>query len=208
MTTQVIGGEALTRLVARFRALANGPTTDEWHVIGKILSRVMAEDNRKGVLTGTDKDDRRMPPLKYRNGKAIRAKAREGKKLGKVNGRFKGSDASPKFGKLSHNNLTTAEYQRLTGPRLAPRGDESRVISNYVQTYKVDRAGNRYSLIVTGKWKDVLTPRGDPLLPMHFEGLGRNPKYDLRGVRKWGMTQCRTESAAWLRALIARRLGR
>ena len=211
MSVQVVGSEALTRLAMKFKGLASGPTADEWGEIGDTFARVMAEDNRKGILSGTDKDDRRMPELKYRMGKVERVKARKGKHLGHRVGTFKGATAPTGFGgvNLANNNLTTKEYQRLTGPRLAPRGDESRSIANYVLSWKIRLdPGNRYVLEAMGEWKDVLTPEGEELLPIHFEGLGTSPKYDLRGVRRWGMAKLRTDAAAWFRRMISHRVGR
>jgi hypothetical protein len=198
---------------------------------------VLVEDNRKGVLEGTDGWGRAMPPLVYRNGAGKKTAGRKGDVRGSTEKRFKGrSDYefyNPKFLErskpgisrprkprdkdrktyavqagprkagaviLPNNNLSTAAYQRLTGPRLAPRRDASRVITNYETRHGHDAQ----SWFAEGSWRDVLTPTGDELLPIHFNGTGAAPKYDLRHVRPWGIT----EAGKRLRAFVHRKIQR
>lgn len=223
-TAQIIGGDVLDRLKKRLASLASGPTTDDWHEIGRTLAKIVTEDNRVGVLAGMDKDDKKAPPLSYRADKSTPIKARgfaQGR--GAKEKRFKGAtpkgygrlgrketrDSKGRLIQLRNNNLSTPVYQKMIGPRLAPRFDSSRVIANfYVRYENMAGASGITGIEVIGAWKQVLTPEGRPLLPVHFEGAGGMPKYDLRGVRKWGMNECRKAAGSWLRRVIRQRVGR
>jgi hypothetical protein len=202
------------------------PLMQEWE-------QILVEDNRKGVLEGTDGFDQPAPELVYRFGAGQATAARSGVGFGTAAKRFKGfsgytggkrfkrlpfpgkrrreyrlADAAPadmprrRGGPwnddgpaiLPNNNLSTGAYQRLTGPRLAPRREASRVIANYHTRHGRDEAG----WFAEGAWVDVVTPDGEELLPYHFNGWGV-PKYDLRGVRRWGLARAADELQAFVR---------
>ena len=82
------------------------------------------------------------------------------------------------------------------------------MIANH-KTETLIRAGVKGpTLEVTGQWVDVVSAKGSPFLAAHFAGRGRLPKYDLRGIRQWGLNQARNAALAWLRVLIRTRLAR
>jgi hypothetical protein len=166
---------------------------------------VIVEDNRAGVLSGLDKDGRAMAPVTYRTGRARRTRFRSGQAMGTRIGRFKGrhkGGMNARFvTRLPNNNLTTAEYKRLAGPPLAPRGDHSRVIANLVKRTPRMEGG---AWIVVCAWADVLDPKGRPLLPKHFEGRGRLKTRDLRGVRPQGMRRAVAYMRAFVKDLLSR----
>jgi hypothetical protein len=95
---------------------------------------------------------------------------------------------------LPNNNLSTPAYQQLTGPRLAPRREASRVITNYHTRYGRDAIG----WFAEGEWVDVVSADGVPFLEAHFDGVGV-PQYDLRGVRRWGLAEASAAVDAFLR---------
>lgn len=205
MRVAIINADALHRSWRRLVALGEGPDVADLRELGEAWEQIIAEDNRKGILSGTDGDGKAAPPLRYRLGTGWATRARTGNARGFRVSRFKGF--APRMGKvLPNNNLTTKQYQMLSGPRLAPRRDASRVIANH-KTESLIRSGvNGPTLEVTGQWVDVVSAKGTPFLSAHFRGRGRLPKYDLRGVRRWGLNQARNAALAWLRTIIRMRL--
>lgn len=182
------GFDALSRKLSRLKDPDASPLMETWE-------KIIVEDNRKGVLAGTDKDDRPMPPLKYRGGKGASAKGRKGGARGTV--------AAGANNPGTGGNLTTAEYQKLTGPRLAPRGANSRVITNlHTGSGRDPGAANRW--FAMGAWLDVVSKRGAKILPAHFSGLNRLPRYDLAGVRAWGQKQAREALRQWAGKLLGK----
>ena len=106
----------LDRLTARLRKIAHPDATPlmvSW--MGLIDSQ-----NRRGVMAGIDADGVPMIPVTYRP-------APYGK-LGKVRRRGRGEFAG--LGAHNFGNLSSREYRLLDGPPLAPRGTNSRVITN------------------------------------------------------------------------------
>lgn len=180
------GFDALSRKLARLRDPDASSLMVTWE-------KIIVEDNRKGVLAGTDKDDRPMPPLKYRGGAGASTKGRKGGARGTV--------AVGAHNPGSGGNLSTAEYRKLTGPRLAPRREQSRVITNLFTAHGRDPANaNRWFAI--GAWQGIVTRKGEELLPLHFRGMGRNPRYDLAGVRAWGQRQAREALRQWVDRML------
>src|SRR4051794_26738261 len=116
--------DGVSKLLVDLQALANPdptPLLEEWQ-------RIIEEDNRKGVLAGLDKDGTPMTPVKYRpkTDKPRKPTKEQTNAAPKgVRGIFAGM--GPSAAGL-HNNLTSAEYRKLGGPPLAPRGKFSRVI--------------------------------------------------------------------------------
>lgn len=140
-------------------------------------TEIIVEGNRRGVLSGVDGYDRPMPPLRYRDGRGRRTANRRVPNFGTTAAMETG------FGPFAtglHDNLTTSQYQQLTGPRLAPRRDESRVIKN-LRTEIRHPAFFQWEAI--GVWVDVVDTDGRTFLQRHFGGWGRLPRYDLRPVR-------------------------
>jgi hypothetical protein len=173
----------------RIKDLDPTPVLRDW-------GKVIIEDNRAGVLGGKQYNDSPMAPVKYRPAEAKPTAFRSHKagKFGTTTGRFKGfapagQESNAKVGRtvLPNNNLTTEQYKKLSGPPLAPRGDESRVIANLVlrEPYKT---GDRW--VAEAYWADVVDAKGRPFLKRAFAA-----RRDLRGVREAG----RKKAAAILR---------
>lgn len=157
----------------------------------RVWQDVLTEDNRAGVLSGLGADDIPLAPTKYRTSKAIPTTPRLGGNMGRTEGKFKpGTDRGP-F--VDSPNLPSRIYRKLTGPPLAPRGDESRVISNYVTGYTV--VGNRYQVV--GAWADVVSPSGFPFLSALFQTR------DIAGLRAWGRSEIERTLQAWIDDLLA-----
>lgn len=161
------------------------------------VEKTIVEDNRKGVLAGKQCDDSGMPPVSYRGGMTRRTAGRR-VGFGTKSGRYKGP--ATVLGGLrtaktpGNGNLATAEYRKLKGPPLAPRGDESRVIANlFTEHYQ---AGDVW--IAQGKWFGVVSGKGVGFLKFHFRGIGQKRR-DLRGVRAWGRGEARRRARRTLR---------
>jgi hypothetical protein len=168
------------------------------------IALIGIEDNRKGVLRQIDGEGNRMPNVTYRTGKAqrfARFRQRASDNFGTATGTFKGRTnwKAPSTikrnlakGRLPNNNLTTAAYKKLTGPALAPRGEESRVITNHRGEW--GRTAKGY-FFVRWYWKDVLSAKGRAFLRAHFRGIGRLPRRDLRGIRP--ESRVKVKAAIW-----------
>lgn len=172
--------------------------------------QIMEEDNRRGVLGGTDGTGAYMLAVTYRpkttvnKGKGRTANARQ---RNNVKGRVK-SGVFSGFGPAAagfHNNLTPAEYRKLNGPPLAPRRQFSRVITNYVLS---PFTANRYRFGVVGTWLDVVNAKGKPFLKYLFDGTKDMPARDLRGIRPEGVRKMRKAFVAWARDQIRYNNGR
>lgn len=180
---------------------------------------LILEDNRAGVLAGLDKDMKPAPPLRYRrtSGKVAQPHAQlQRGKMGPNRGPAKyelRSTKSKRFGTvhepmplgvnyatiLPNNNLTNAQYRKLTGPRLAPRFEGSRSIANL---RKVPPFQDATDWIVEAAWADFLDKDGDPILPWHFDSTNPAFRYDLRGVRKPALAKIGDLVAEWWRQLF------
>jgi hypothetical protein len=182
------------RLAAKLKKLQNiGPLARQ---VAEHWVNIIVEDNRLGVLKGLDCHDQPMAPVKYRGSLVAASKglrARQGQNFGITVGRFKGfgPDASG-----LHGNLSRKEYQKLSGPPLAPRGEESRVIANLHG--RVSHNADETVWVAEAAWLDVVSTKGIPFLKAHFTGanVGKGlkvklPVRDLRGVRQWGMEKAR-----------------
>lgn len=147
------------------------------------IAKVMVEDNRRGILAGLDARGQPAPALTSRTGKGRKPAPR---KAGF--GKTRGFNPNPVSGK----------YANATGPRLAPFTIKSRVITNYATQYGQDGT----TFFVEGAWIDVLSSKGKPFLHYHFVGAGHNPRYDLRGVRTWGLNEAAKILVADFSALL------
>lgn len=165
---------------------------------------IIDSDNRKGILAGLDCHGVPMRPVTYRPRppgpmKPTAAQKNHPKK-GARRGAFAGLGAHPAG---LHNNLTTAEYRRLDGPPLAPRGPFSRVITNLKLRFGRTSA---MSWEAVGYWDEVVNRDGKPFLHYHFTGArggGRSRtvvllQRDLRGVRPDGVAKAKAAGRAWM----------
>lgn len=164
------------------------------------FEQIIEEDNRKGVLSGLDKDGHPLLPVTYRpRGEAINIRSREADSKRLRNG----ARGNARKGNLAgrgpmaaglHNNLSHAEYLRLAGPPLAPRGAFSRVITNLVTGQVKNYATKLHKAI--GGWKGVVSVKGFAFLSALFK------RRDIRGVRPAGMQKARVAARNFLRELF------
>ncbi len=169
--------------------------------------RITEEDTRQGILSGTDKDGNSAPRLHYRpvtpGGKKLTVQQRLGQHPRKRRGEYYGKGKYSWTGLLDNNNLRSSEYRQLAGPYLAPRGQFSRVISNFKTGLGTPTGHGRDpdtgEWFTTGAWVEVVTPKGDSFLHYHFNGEvpGTDHAYDLRGVRPEGVKKCIQSLRAW-----------
>lgn len=167
------------------------PLVEDWE-------RIIQEGNRRGVLQGVDGFGQPMPALRYRNGFGNPNKQnRKGRGFGKA------------AKESRYDNLTTAEYRRLTGPRLAPRRLQSRVIRNLETGHGRD-PGNRFQWFAVGAWDNVVNAKGEKFLMAHFAPRpgSRLPRYDLRPVRPEDRRLARQKCREWARELIRKAAGK
>ena len=186
----------LDRLVSRVRKLER----PQAELLMTTWMKIIEEDNRKGVLAGTDKDGVRMAPVTYRPKRpALSIGVGASSRLrNNANGRSK-VGISAGFGPHAagfHNNLTRREYEQLSGPPLAPRGQFSRVITNLKTDFYPSPDGKTWTAY--GFWLDVVSTKGRAFLHAHFNGFGRLPRRDLTGVRPEGREKARRAAIAWM----------
>lgn len=188
----------IDRLIRRFEKIANPNVTDLFITVGQHMD----DDNRRGVLAGTDGEGRPMAPVTYRparpGSKPVKLTVEQ--RLGQKPGMRKGRPSRIGSGvERNNNNLTTAEYRLLGGPPLAPRKQFSRVITNYAQSREVEIRKGVWEMI--GGWRDVLSTKGVPFLTYHFNGVGQKRR-DLRGLRPEGMARIKRSLKAWMISMI------
>lgn len=177
---------AIGRISDRLQKLKNPPVTQ----LLETWEKIIVEDNRRGILAGTDKNGNLMTPVTYR------PKPESVSKWGKSRQRkLIGAATAPE-----HNNLTSAQYRRLSGPSLAPRSAYSRVITNLATGHGYDPISRVY--FAEAVWFDVVSRNGIYFLPYHFNGGGRLPVRDLRGVRPWGKQRVWIEFLKWSDKLL------
>jgi hypothetical protein len=196
----------LDRLQARLRRIAQPEAT--MPVLMASWTKIVADDNRRGILAGLDKDGLPMAPVTYRprpTARPLTAAHKNHPRKGAKRGEFAGFGAHP--GGVN-NNLTSAEYRRLAGPPLAPRGAFSRVVTNLRFRWGEPVPGLQWELI--GYWDEVVNLKGQRFLHYHFDGAaggGRArrvvlPRRDLRGIRPDGVARARTALRAWAIGVI------
>ena len=176
------------------------------------LERVLVEDNRKGILEGTDGKGNRFKPVFYRPKDDSRLRtsfgpvaARQGAAFGSASGFAKGfaynRPVAGGYGNASaennNGNLTTEQYKKMNGPPLAPRYMKSRIITN-LQTAHGELNGGFW---VSKAWVDFVDVHGDPILPKHINGNGV-PVRDPRGVRPWGKRLAQQVMREWMAHLL------
>jgi hypothetical protein len=181
------------QMMGRLQRLADPdpiPLLEEWE-------EVIRRDNKRGILAGQDKDGNPLRPVTYRpKGPPKRATKRQRNNAG-ARGIFAG--LGPSAAGL-HNNLTSAEYRKLGGPPLAPRGPNSRVITNLATVHSTAPVNGQW--FADGYWDEVVSTKGVAFLKYHFDGAGRLPKRDLRGVRPQGKREALRAMQDWARSLL------
>lgn len=166
--------DGLTRITQKVQGLASldfTPLMEAWE-------RVLRDDNRAGALAGLDARGVPLAPVRYR--------PKPGKKI--------------VWTVLRNNNLTTSHYRALDGPPLAPRRENSRIVTNF------ETSSSRLSedsWVTAGYWADVLDVHDRPFLRYHFKGSGRLPKRDLVGVRPTAVKRARQALQSFMRAFRA-----
>jgi len=179
ITLETLG---LDHLIARFRKLQDPdarPLMLRW-------MDLITKSNRRGAIEGTDKDDIPLVPVTYRPVPEFIGH----RKRGKV-GPFHGAAEAEAFG-----NLTSSEYRHLTGPPLAPRGLDSRIVTNLMTEFDHP---SPTEWIAYGVWKEVVARDGETeFLVFHFDGEGNLPVRDIRGVRPPEFIEAKESAKAWL----------
>lgn len=145
------GLDRLERAVKSLEEISFTPLMEAWETI-------LSDDNRRGAMAGLDGKGNPLQPVTYRPVPVKRIDYRT----------------------LANNNLTSSHYRSLSGPPLAPRGLQSRIVTNY-RTASAELSDGRWTAI--GAWEDVLSTRGVSFLRYHFTGSGALPVRDLRGIR-------------------------
>ena len=102
-----------------------------------------------------------------------------------------------------NNNLWPSYYKVLDGPALAPRGADSRIVTNFRTSS--GREGGAW--VAMGAWEDVLSLDGVPFLGFHFRGEGHLPVRDLAHVRPSAMRRAKEALHDFAVALMARLKG-
>jgi len=92
-------------------------------------------------------------------------RGRKGQAFGSTKGEFKGFGP---YGAGLHDNLNTADYQLLTGPRWHPAGSLEGDQDLHTRHFQ-----GRRSLGRRGAWKDGRRPAGESVPDNHFEGARR-----------------------------------
>jgi len=171
------------RPLAPIRNVAHAGRKAGYHAKG-IVARINKEHKDKA------RADRKQMFLRFRRGQAASAKK----------GRFAGLTGIGPDWVERNNNLTHAEYQLLSGPPLAPRGQFSRVITNLKTAFTGPPYGEPAWMAI-GAWDEVVDIHGQQFLKYHFEGIGQIQR-DLRGVRPAGMAKAMDAMRNWARLMI------
>lgn len=186
--------------------------------------RIIDDDNRLGILAGTDKDGVPMMPVTYRpvpapghrvtrppKGKSQAAlrnelhRFRRFQRPGLRKGVFAGLTGVGADSVERNNNLKTSQYRLLAGPPLAPRDQFSRVITNLKLSFVSPNHGaSRWAAI--GAWDEIVDQEGRPFLFYHFNGIGQKRR-DLRGVRPNGVAKAYLALRNWARLAIREHFG-
>lgn len=201
--SSIVDLSGLDRLIDRVRKLER-PNAESLMTSFRLI---IAQDNKRGVLAGQDKDGNPMTPVTYRpKGPTVKIGAKSAARF-RNNNKARGGGAFAGFGLHAaglNNNLTRGEYQQLTGPPLAPRGAHSRVITNLVSDdpNQFERSADGTLWTTWCAWFEVVSTKGVPFLPFHFHGGRRLPRRDLAGVRPWGRDRARRAAVAWMSDLI------
>lgn len=164
------------QLSGRLSAMLVSLDNPDFSELMRAAEVVIHDDHVHAVLEGRGGDGAPLKPTTYR-GSTVAKPRRKRQSLATVRGGIQpyqaGSDAM-------NGNLTTSEYRKLAGPPLAPRGVSSRVVRNFVTRSGLRSDGTWFA---EGTVIDMEDRKGRPFLHFHFDGAGRLPKRDLRGLR-------------------------
>lgn len=189
----------LNTIVARLRSLENLDAND----LMIQFELIIQNDNMRGVMAGLDKDGQPMAPATYRPKSAIVTQL--GPKAAPMHPGYHRRGIHSGRGPMQtgwNNNLTSSEYRVLAGPPLAPRGKNSRVITNLYTEHQPQHTSPDGRWVAIGAWRDVVSNTGEPFLRYHFDGEGRLPQRDLRGVRPEGMAEAQAATEEWIMGKI------
>ena len=164
-------------ITGRLKRMLDALTDPDFSTLMTQIEYAIQEGHIRGVMAGTDGKGRPMTPTSYRMSK--NAPLRRNRTI--RNARF----GAP--GITENDNLTTAEYVKLKGPPLAPRGLNSRVIRNFATESGLDSDGWYVTAYLVG----IISRKGIPFMQYHFNGEGHLPKRDLRGIRPDTMAKIR-----------------
>lgn len=208
LTVDVSGLERLTQKLEQLTDIDATPLMRTW-------MDIMEKDNREGILAGLDKDGVPMVPVIYRpkfgpTRNKGEQKALESARKAAIRAGRRGQLAQARRGipagtgaamgsLLANNNLSSYQYRLLTGPPLAPRDQFSRVITNFMSDFDKMPSG---VWLATFWWEDVVSTKGIPFLRYHFNGEGRLPMRDLRGIRPGGRIQLVESATNWARLYV------
>jgi hypothetical protein len=152
------------------------------------VEAIITEDHTRSILMGIDKDGVSFKPVTYRGDSVAHAAKRN-----KYNRGVGPALTEP------DDNLSTAQYRRLTGPPLAPRGKDSRIIANFATRTSFDGHTWKVQAVLV----DVVDRKGRPFMQYHFAGAGRLPRRDDRGIRPWGREEIRKAMREEVRKQLA-----
>ncbi len=163
--------DGFERLNRRLTRIANHADCAEDLIIS--WRQIMQADNREGVLAGTDKDLNPAPKLKYRS-VGTPCKLTVAQRLGQHpqlwSGKYVG--IGNYSGSLPNDNLSSSEYRKLDGPRLTPRKQFSRSITNYSTGHGRDTT-NPNIWYAVGSWIGVVSVKGVHFVPCHSNCEGQ-----------------------------------
>lgn len=156
-------------ITGRLRRMLDSMTNPDFSAFMQQCEIAIHEGHIRGVMAGTGGDGHKLIETSYRTSEAAPLK----KSRTIRNSRF----GPP--GITKDDNLTTAEYVKLKGPPLAPRGLGSRVIRNFASESGLDADGWYVTAYLVG----IISRKGKPFMEYHFTGAERLPRRDLRGIR-------------------------
>jgi hypothetical protein len=180
VATETISTAPLDQFIGQVNSLADA----DFEPLMLELELILREDNEQGALAGLDGFGMPLEPVTYRPNP---------NKVKPTN-----------YTILPNNNLTSSWYRTLDGPPLAPRREESRIVTQF-RTGHYREPG---AWVAIGAWEDVLSVQGIEFLPFHFRGEGNLPVRDLAHVRPSAMRRAKEALHDFAVALIARVRGR
>jgi hypothetical protein len=174
-----INNEALDTFLGQVRKLEYV----EFEPLLNVLGEILREDNTEGALKGLDGFGDPLIPVTYRPDPTA--------------GSRKPIDYSIK----ANNNLTSGHYRTLDGPPLAPRGLDSRIVTNYATVWEHEAEGVYLAL---GHWVNVESIDGVPFLGAHFRGDNGLPVRNLAHVRPGAVQLARDALHGFVTAIVKR----
>jgi hypothetical protein len=178
MASSTVNTEGINRLIGRLRALDEidfEPLMLEWR-------KILEEDNEEGARLGLDGYGVPLDAVTYRPDPKA------------------GTRKPINYDIQNNNNLTSSHYRTLDGPPLAPRGMQSRIVTNFRTAHQRD--GKDWHAL--GAWEDVLSVQGIPFLGFHFRGEGNLPVRDLAHVRPGALARARQALVDFVRSILGR----